>query len=302
MSAACNDVDGASEIILVDDGSRDDSWPIVAGSESPHVRALRLSRNFGQQAALKAGFAEATGRYVIMMDADLEDDPAMIPVIHRELRGPVDICYTAYPDKNKRNARRTSRLFHRAVASIAKADHTPNIATMRGFSRKVLDAILRYRERRPVYGPLMVGMGFPSTTIEVEMPDRKGINSNYNLAKRVRLAMDYLVGYTNLPAVFFMVASGISFLATTAYSASIIIQYLIMGNQLPPGISLLMVVILLLFSMLFFFGIGIVGLYLHRLLDESLDRPLYLIAERKQSTACAPADIQSKGDLHVRRD
>lgn len=301
VDAACKLVSDDFEIILIDDGSRDESWNLISSLKVKSVNGLRLSRNFGQQSALKAGFSEARGQYIIMMDADLEENPSVIPDIVAELRSGFDICYTAYPDTMKKNGRRTSRLFHRLVSVIAKNDNTPNIATMRGFKRGVLDGILRHGERRPVYGPLIVGLGFTSTTLDVDMPETKGKESSYNFRKRVSLAMDYLIGYTNLPAIFFLIAGGASFLLTTIYAAVIVIQYLIIGNQLPPGISLLMFVMLLMFSMLFF-GIGIVGLYLHRLLAESLDRPLYLISERSGLENKSTKDDTFKEVSNVRRD
>lgn len=302
INAACLEVCKQDfEIILVDDGSHDDSWGLISSSPFATVRGLKLSRNFGQHAALKAGFAEAQGRYIVMMDADLEERPELISDLMAKLAEGFDVCFTAYPVESKSHGRRTSRIFHRAVRLLSDRDHSPNIMTMRGFNRKVLDAILRHGERRPVYGPLIVGLGFSSTTILVEMPAHKGRQSSYSFLKRLRLALDYLIGYTNLPAVFFLAASGLAFVATAIYTAIILFQYFVSGNQLPPGISLLVVLILLLFSTLFF-GIGIIGLYLHRLLEESLGRPLYIVAESSYPRASSETDQKFKRLPHVRRD
>jgi dolichol-phosphate mannosyltransferase len=197
----------------------------------------------------------------------------MLPI----LRGGTDICFTAYSDDHNHNGRVTSRMFHRLSSYLTGARTSNNTATMRGFNRNVLGAILKYGERRPVYGPLIAGLGFTSETLVVELPSRKGHISSYTFGKRLRLAGDYLIGYTNIPSTFFMAASGLAFLGTLIYSAAITFQYLFMGRQFPPGISLMIVLMLLMFSILFL-GIAIVGLYLKRLLEETLSRPLYVVA------------------------
>ena len=266
------------ELILVNDGSADASWSIITAHGDERVRGVNFARNFGQHSALKAGFVAAKGQHIIMMDADLEEKPEVIGEIMSVLKTGIDICFTAYGTDQKRSGRMTSRFFHRLASYLAGTRSADTMATMRGFNCKVRDAILRFGERRPVYGPLITALGFTSKTIKVELPQRKGRNSSYTFGKRLRLAGDYLIGYTNLPSTFFMAASGIAFLATLTYSALIAIQYVVFGSPLPPGTSLLIILVLLLFSVLFF-GIAIMGLYLKRLLEETLSRPLYLIAE-----------------------
>lgn len=268
---------GDFECILVNDGSVDASWTIISAYPDERVRGLSFARNFGQHSALKAAFAAAAGQYVIMMDADLEEQPEVIEAMLPILKCGTDICFTAYSDNYNRNGRVTSRIFHRLSSYLTGTRTSNNMATMRGFNRTVLGAILKYGERRPVYGPLIAGLGFTSETLLVELPNPKGQVSSYTFGKRLRLAGDYLIGYTNIPSAFFMVASALAFLGTLTYSAVITFQYLFLGSQLPPGISLMIVLILLLFSILFL-GIAIIGLYLKRLLEETLSRPLYVVA------------------------
>lgn len=277
--AACEQCcTGDFECLLVNDGSVDASWAIISSHPDERVRGLNFARNFGQHSALKAGFAAAAGQYVIMMDADLEERPEVIKEMLPILKGGTDVCFTAYSENYNRNGRVTSRMFHRLSSYLTGTRTSNNMATMRGFNRNVLGAILRYGERRPVYGPLIAGLGFTSETLLVELPSRKGQVSSYTFGKRLRLAGDYLIGYTNIPSTFFMAASALAFLATFIYSAVITFQYLFLGSRFPPGISLMIVLMLLLFSILFL-GIAIVGLYLKRLLEETLSRPLYVVAE-----------------------
>ncbi len=279
IDAVCESCcDGQFELILVDDGSDDDSWVTIEGLSSDRIFGLRLSRNFGQNAALKAGFSHCRGQFIVMMDADFDDDPALISSIVERLREGIDICFTVAEKKDSSSVRFTSRLFHRFTnnKNLVLANRTPS--TMRGFNNRVLDAILRYGERRPVYGPLITGLGFRQGFIAQTRPRNPDTKSSYNLSKRLRLAIDYLIGYTNIAAGFFLFAGVFASLGSLTYAGIIIVQYLVFDVKLPPGLSLLVLLLLSLFAVLYF-GIGIIGLYLQRLLNESLQRPLYFISE-----------------------
>lgn len=278
--ATCSGIcPGAYEILLIDDGSRDDSWQRICQNAGPDVVGLRLSRNFGQHAALKAGFAHARGDIIVMMDADLEDPPHFVADIFAEIdTGRAEVCFTRLTTDKPRRRRWTSRLFHMVSQRVDTHHKLSDIGSMRGFSRKVRDAALRYGERRPVFGPMTTSLGFRHAVIDIPLAATKGSQSSYTFAKRARLATDYLISYTNVPAHFFIWASGLSFAGSFGYALVIIAQYLLVGSQLPPGLSLLMVMILFLFALLFF-GIGIMGIYVSRILTETLKRPLYLVDE-----------------------
>ena len=279
ISTACHSCCGSAfEVILVDDGSSDQSWKLMSELASSRVVAVRLSRNFGQHAALKAGFAHCRGQFVIMMDADLEDNPADIIPIFNKLKEGFDVCYTNLVANRQNTLRTTSKLFQKYANYSNKAIKGKNIGTMRGFNRKVLAAIFRFGERRPVYGPLITELGFKQAIVDVAVQDKKGRQSSYSFKKRMSLALDYIIGYTTLISKFFMIASTVAFLASLIYAIVIFVQYVLVGNQLPPGLSLIMIVLLLLFSILYF-GIGVIGMYMQRILHENLQRPLYIVAE-----------------------
>ena len=306
VKAVCEQCcDGRFELIFIDDGSTDKSWEVITALASNNIKGLRLSRNFGQHAAFKAGFVHCKGNYIIIMDADLDDDPALIAPILDRLRGGVEICFTVGESNGRRSGRLTSRIFHKITnnKNPVLADKTPG--TMRGFTENVLNAILRYGERRPVYGPLITGLGYRQDFITRPTPENQHSNSSYSFTKRLRLAVDYAVGYTNIASFFFVFASFVAFLGSTVYAAIITVQYFYFGVQLPPGLSLLTLLLLMLFAILYL-GIGIIGIYLQRLLNESLARPLYLISE----TTDASTDVTAPGihrnpygvSTHVRSD
>lgn len=300
ISEVCQECcDSSYEVILVDDGSHDDSWEIITQLANKHTKGFRLSRNFGQHAALKAGFSYCTGDYIIMMDADLEDDPKEITRILHELTHGCDLCYTNLISEKLNGVRATSKLFQKYANYTNKEIRGKNIGTMRGFNRKVLNAILRFGERRPVYGPLITGLGFKQTVIDVQVYTKRGQQSSYSFKKRASLALDYMIGYTSLVSKFFLLASTIAFLVSFIYGLIIFGQYILFGNQLPPGLSLVVVLLLLLFSILYF-GVGVIGMYMQRILHENLQRPLYVVSEITEENEMS--ESSSKEFYNVRRD
>ena len=272
-----NCCEGNYELLFIDDGSSDKSWSTISSLQSEKIRGLRFSRNFGQHAALKAGFAHSRGKFLVMMDADLDDDPELIDPILNKLKNGVEICFTIETATKQHSVRLTSKIFHKLTNQKHPVLTNKIPSTMRGFSDKVLNAILKYQERRPVYGPLITGLGFKQGYIERPSLVKRS-TSSYSFKKRLRLAVDYLIGYTNIPSVFFIFASFLAFFGSLIYSSIILFQYYFLGEKLPPGLSLIALLLLVLFATLYL-GIGIIGIYLQRLLNESLNRPLYLISE-----------------------
>lgn len=292
-------VDGSYEIILIDDGSTDKSWEFITQLSSSKVKGFRLSRNFGQHSALKAGFAHSRGCHVVMLDADLEDSPEIIQQIHTELIDGADICYTNFVEGESAKLRKSSKLFQKFANHKNKKLLGKNIGTMRGFNRKVLSAILRYGERRPVYGPLITSLGFRQAIVDVEVNDIKGKTSSYTFMKRLKLGIDHMVGYTSIVTTFFMIAGFAAFAGSLCYAGLIILQYLFFDVALPPGLSIIIIGMLLLFSVLYF-GVGIIGIYMQRLLEENLQRPLYIVSE---TTAENDGFVEEIGKVQdVRRD
>lgn len=296
----CDNCTGGNfEILLIDDGSMDDSWKIIRSFSNQKVRGLRFSRNFGQHSALKAGFAHSRGEHLIMLDADLEDAPELIEQIYEKLLNGADICYTNFVEGAAAKLRQSSKLFQRFANHSNKAVLGKNIGTMRGFNRKVLNAILRFGERRPVYGPLITSLGFEQAIVDVKVDGVKGKTSSYTFSKRLKLAVDHMIGYTSIITVFFMIAGFVAFLGSLGYAGLIVIQYLFFDIALPPGLSVIIIGMLLLFSILYF-GVGIIGIYMQRLLEENLQRPLYIISEATNEPQAFEIKIGELSD--VRRD
>jgi dolichol-phosphate mannosyltransferase len=269
---------GDFELLCVDDGSPDEAWNILSEiAQTDHrVKAIRLSRNFGQHPAIAAGFEHATGDVIILMDADLQDRPEDIPLLYSRLVGDIDIVYTVRRSGNGQ-FKWTSRLYHFVFSRLTGTKIPENIGTMRLFSRTVLEALRKYPERNVLYGPLMFFVGFRFSTVEVDHAERPQGRSSYTFSKRLALAFNSLMSYTDLPHRLVRNTGMIVSLFSAVYALAILIRWLTGVDGVPPGLTLL--ALLLTFTLgATMFSLGIVGTYVYRVYQEVLQRPRYIVA------------------------
>jgi dolichol-phosphate mannosyltransferase len=273
---------GPYESIFVDDGSSDDSLERlkrVAGA-NPGVKVISLARNFGQHPAISAGFEHAKGDVVVLMDADLQDRPEDIPLLASKLRDDIDIVYTRKARAAEDvGVRISSALYHYVFSRITRSPRLADIGTFRAFSRKFLSAVLLYRERNVLYGPLMIYMGFRSAIVEVVRERRPAGSSGYTFGKRLALAVNSLISYTDIPHRLSIYIGLALFVGSLLYGAAVLVQYLIFGRSLPEGFTLILLVLTLMLGSLMI-SLGIIGSYVFRVYQEVLQRPRYHIAEK----------------------
>ena len=273
---------GPYEAIFVDDGSSDDSLAQLkrlAGANRS-AKVISLARNFGQHPAISAGFEHAKGDVVVLMDADLQDRPEDIPRVVAKLRDDVDIVYTSKAQAAEGLAVRvTSALYHFVFSRITRSRRFAEIGTFRAFNRKVLSALLGYRERNILYGPLMVYMGYKSAIVEVVRDHRPSGASGYTFGKRLALAVNSLVSYTDIPHRLSLYIGLTLFAGSVLYGAAVLVQYLTLGRSLPEGSTLILLMLTLMLGSLMI-SLGIIGTYVFRVYQEVLQRPRYLIAEK----------------------
>ncbi len=276
------DVADALEVIFVDDGSTDESWQTIRSLAEKHknVKGIKLSRNFGQHAALTAGFEACTGDVVVVLDCDLQHDPRFIPdLVNKHCEG-YDVVL-ARTDKRRhpsfKNA--TARMFHRLFNFLLidpQLRSEPNVTTFSLLSRKALDAVLSHREYHRHHLGLARLVGFPQAIITVEQNYRKLGASGYSTVKLVLHALDALSSYSTqllqLVVLTGAVISVFSFLGAIA----VIVGYFTIGFQ--SGWPSLITAIS------FFFGvmiasIGVLGLYIGKIFEQVKGRPLYIIED-----------------------
>jgi len=268
------------EIVLVDDGSADESWAIIkrAAQQNDRVVGMHLSRNFGQQPATRAGMRRATGDVTVLMDADLQDRPEEIPRLLDALTDDVDIVVTTWdPEQTEVRERWSSRIFHRIFSRMVGIQLPRNLGTFRVFTRDFREAALDYPESTAVYGPLMAQMGFAASYVEVQRSAPTGRKSSYNFRKRARLAMNTMLTYSDVPYRAVSWAGVALVVASLAYLVVLLGQYAIYGRRIPSGLTLVLTVQLLL-SGAVLASLGVLGAYLFRIFREVLDRPRYHVA------------------------
>jgi polyisoprenyl-phosphate glycosyltransferase len=276
LTASVGSITERYELVLVDDRSRDEGWIVLQtlSREDPHVRAFRLSRNFGQDAAITAGLAQAKGEWAVVMDCDLQEAPEDIPRLWAAAGEGYDVVRTVRRGwKHSIFRRLTSRLYRRLTRGPALS---PRYSNMSLLSRRVVDAFLRLRDRDREYTIALDWLGFDSTAIEIEHRERHSGRSGYTFERLIRVAIDGVFFRTT---VLLRVVVALGFLVALAgigLAGYEVVLYITGPNKSVPGYTSLAVLVLLLAGFIIV-CVGVVGLYVGRIFEQVKDRPLFLI-------------------------
>lgn len=283
VGVSLSEISREYEVIFVDDGSHDQSNSILNNLARNHsnIKVITFSRNFGQHPAICAGFEHAKGVFIVLMDADLQDRPEDIPSLIAKLRDSnSDVAYTVKVSSGKLiSSRLSSTIYHYIFSKIVKTNVPLNIGTFRAFNRKFLEALLQFKEVNVLYGPLMFYMGYQSCFLELPYADRAYGKSSYTLAKRLQLAVNSLISYTDIPYKMSVLFGGFLLAGSFFYSLAVVFQYLFFGSSLPGGSTLILLVLCLTLGSLMLI-LGIIGSYIFRVYQEVLNRPRYLVQEK----------------------
>lgn len=271
------------EVVYVNDGSKDTSAEVLKrlSAQHPQVKSIILSRNFGQHPAICAGFEHVAGQIIVLMDADLQDRPKYIPDLINTLKSTgADVAYSVkVSPENRSTSHLTSKLYHYLFSRLVQAYVPMNIGTYRAFTRKFLNAALQFKEVNVLYGPLMFYMGFKSSFIELPNVERPHGKSGYTFAKRLRLAVNSLISYTDIPHRASMWLGGGLLGASALYGVLVVLQYLLLGSRMPGGSTLILLVLCLTLGSVML-SLGIIGSYVYRVYQEVLRRPRYLVQDK----------------------
>ena len=272
------------EIIYVDDGSKDSTFAEVKkiAASDTHVRGFSLSRNFGHQVALFAGLKESKGEIVVMMDADMQHPPEVIPQMISEIEKGFDIINTKRIDSENTGAfkKMTSKGFYRFINFLSDVKIEPAAADFRLLSRKATDAFLELEERDRFTRGLISWMGFRQTIIEYNASRRFAGKSKYTLKKMFRFGMDGITSFSAKPLRVSFYAGMIIFFIGMLYSIYAIIENLL-GKTVPGWTSILVAVLII--GGIQLLSLGIIGEYIARIFNESKARPLYFIKDKTDS-------------------
>ncbi len=280
VSSALADV--PFELVLVDDGSTDDTAAILdaLAAEDSRLRVIYLSRNFGHQTALTAGLDHARGDAVVMMDADLQDPPETILDLLERWRAGAEVVYAVRASREGETRFKlvTARWFYRLMSKLSDVTLAADAGDFRLMDRRALDALLSMRERSRYLRGMTVWVGFTQAAITYERDARYAGETKYTLSKMVRFSLDAVASFSHLPLQAATVLGFIfSFIAFLAIPVVLVLK--IVGSYL-PGFSTITIVILLLGGIQLI-AVGIIGEYVGRIYDEVKRRPLYLVRERR---------------------
>lgn len=290
LSKSVAEVTERYELVFVDDRSVDGGWDVLCSlaREDPHVRAFRLSRNFGQDAAITAGLAQARGEWAVVMDCDLQEAPEDIPRLWAAAGEGYDIVRTTRRGwRHSAFRRAASRLYRKLTL---ETDVRPDYSNLSLLSRRVVDAFLRLRDRDREYMIALDWLGFDSTTLEIEHSERYAGQSGYSLRGLMRVALDGMFFQSTVLLRVVVLMGFLIALAGCGLAVFEVVDYFAEPGKRVPGNASLAVLILFLAGFIIV-SIGVVGIYVGRIFEQVKDRPLYLIdSEATAARAAAPRD------------
>lgn len=267
------------QIIFVDDGSSDKTFEIIMeiAKENPYVLGIALSKNFGNQNALKAGLEHASGEFIISMDADLQQPPALIKEMLEAVNKGYDVVLTKRLDTGADFRILAASAFYYLINTISNVSITYGSSDFRLLSRKALDSLLKFSEYNTFFRGLIPHLGFKQFIIEYKARQRHSGKSKLNLKKLMQLALNGITSSSILPLrLGTLMGLGISFVAFLYLAYALYIK-LVLKDLISGWTSLII-------SVLFLGGIqllilGIIGEYLGKIFFEVKKRPSYIIAQ-----------------------
>lgn len=282
LTAALEAIPSSCEIVLIDDGSKDKTWEIMSRyqSEDPRFKVIKLSRNFGHQMALTCGLDQCKGEVIVILDADLQDPPELIPDMIKKYMEGYEIVYGQRTEREGESLskRLFAFAFYRTISRITKVNIPPDTGDFRLMGRSALDALLSLRERHRFIRGMVSWVGFPQTPLKYKRPQRFAGVTKYPVKKSLLLAFDAITSFSYAPLrIASYLGAMVSLLAFSYILVVIALKF--MGINF-PGYTSLMASILLLGGMQLLV-LGILGEYVGRIFEQGQARPLYLIDKVK---------------------
>jgi glycosyltransferase involved in cell wall biosynthesis len=276
------------ELVLVDDGSRDGSTEAIRelAQKDDHVRPVIFSRNFGHQIAITAGLDYSSGRAVVIMDADLQDPPEVVPELVEKWREGYEVVYAVRVEREGETffKKFTASVFYRLINRITDVDIPLDTGDFRLLDRKAADALRAMREKHRFPRGMAAWIGFRQIGVPYKRAARTAGETKYPFQKMLRLALNAITGFSYFPL---QIATYLGFLCAgiSALAIPVVIALRLAGSQAFFGQATTLIAVLFLGGVQLI-SLGILGEYLGRVYDEVKGRPLYIVSE-------APRDSDS---------
>lgn len=304
------------EIVLVNDGSRDQTWAIMQeiAAKDDHLLAVNLSRNHGHQLALTAGLDLCRGDVILVIDADLQDPPELLSEMLATMRREgADVVYGVRKSRAGETAfkRATAHGFYRLLSRATEVEIPVDTGDFRLISRRALDAFLAMPEQARFIRGMVAWIGFKQVPLPYNRDERFAGETKYPLKKMVKFALDALTGFSSAPLKLASHAGLLLSAGSVLIVAYILIGWL-SGRSVPGWTSLMLVVVVL--GAIQMFVLALMGEYLGRLYNQAKNRPLYIVQEiaghsREQAarlgviaSGVGPAAVKGKGEKRRKND
>ncbi len=290
LSAALEAITPDYEIIYVDDGSRDNTAELLRDIQNGAARArvIRLSRNFGHQIAVSAGLEYARGQAVVLIDADLQDPPEVIAAMVAKWREGFHVVYGQRTERTGETKFKlwTAQAFYRLINRLSEVPIPLDTGDFRLMDRRVVDALLRMRERHRLLRAMTSWVGYNQTAVPYSRAERFAGTSKYPLRKMLALALDGIVSFSAVPLKI-VTSVGLAFSALSVLGIVYALAQRLWTDNWVPGWTILFIAVMLIGGLQFIF-LGVIGEYIGRIYSEAKDRPLFLVMEELGFEAGAP--------------
>lgn len=268
------------EVVVVDDGSRDATATLMsAWTQNPGFRYVQLSRNFGKEPAITAGIEAAVGDAVLILDADLQHPPELLPKMLSRWQAGVDMVFAVRENRDDESfgKRLGTKLFYSLLRSSRGVEVPPHAGDFRLMDRTVVDALLRLPERNRFMKGLYAWVGFNTEAIQYVPDARLHGDSRFSALTLLRLAMAGVMSFTTWPLRLVSLLGFLVSICSFGYGLFIVIEYLLYKNPVDGWPTI--VTILLFFSGINLMSLGVVGEYIAGIFDEVKGRPLYIVRQ-----------------------
>lgn len=281
LSPVLESITADYEVILVDDGSRDDSWlqMLAVRQANASIKAVRLSRNFGQQSAIAAGLSLTSKELIVLMDSDLQDRPEDIPVLIDALLADEKATMAIAQWEERKDSRlklAVSRLFQRVSNSITEIHTMPRLGVFRVMKKSVVEELRNFPEKTATTVSLLYYIGSRYVAVPLKRDARFAGKSGYNLSKMLALTFARIFSFSMFP-IRIVTYLGALLCVGSMVAALALIIYKLVGNVV-AGWTSMMVLMLFLFGLNFAF-LGVLGEYIGRIFLETKQRPKFMIDE-----------------------
>ncbi|MEH2561444.1 glycosyltransferase family 2 protein [Bradyrhizobium sp. AZCC 2289] len=296
----CTGMGASYELILVDDRCPKNSWQTIdsLAANDHAIVGVRLSRNFGQHAAIQAGLSRVRGEWIVVMDCDLQDRPEEVPRLWAKALEGFDVVRAKRINRNDPGYRRLlSTSFYWLLSYLTDTYQSPEFSNFGIYSRKVIDVLTQWQEETKYFPAIVSWVGFSQSVLAVEQDRRFSGRSSYSFAKLVKLGLNVIVGFSDKPLKLVMIAGFAMALLSFGMTLLILISHLT-GILTVEGWASIALSLWFLAGCLLF-ALGLTGLYVGRILVEAKGRPSFIVdrvlihvsAARSENRDCpSPAD------------